>query len=284
MGYCQGGRPESPIEDGTSSAEGRVGRPRPPEQRMDLSVVIPAYDEQDNIAPLVEEVWAALPAGLRCEVVCVDDGSTDRTAERVRARIAGGREIRLLRHKTRYGQSAAIVSGVRAARGRWIVTLDGDGQNVPADIAVLLERRDAAGPGSPIRLVMGWRVERRDGPMRRASSRIANAVRRRVLRDDTPDSGCGLRLFSREVFLALPVFDHMHRFLPALVKHAGWEVVSVPVRHRPRMRGRSSYGVQDRLWSGIVDVLGVGWLRKREIHTELRDGRNSSNGSDGAGP
>jgi dolichol-phosphate mannosyltransferase len=153
-----------------------------------------------------------------------------------------------------------------AARGRLVATLDGDGQNDPADIPALLVRwraegGDAADAG-PM-LLAGWRAARSDDWLRRLSSRVANGVRSRALGDGTPDTGCGLKLFARESFLALPYFDHMHRFLPALVRRHGGRVISVPVRHRPRRRGQSHYGVWNRLWVGIVDLGGVMWLRRR---------------------
>jgi dolichol-phosphate mannosyltransferase len=173
----------------------------------------------------------------------------------------------VVRHQAPQGQSFAVATGVRAARGRWIATLDGDGQNDPADIPRLLAARDAAGasaasPGGPL-LLAGYRKARSDSWLKRVSSRVANGVRGRLLGDSTPDTGCGLKLFEREAFLALPHFDHMHRFLPALFLRAGGSVISVEVGHRPRTRGRSHYGVMNRLWVGIVDIFGVLWLMKR---------------------
>jgi dolichol-phosphate mannosyltransferase len=160
------------------------------------------------------------------------------------------------------GQSAAIRSGVKAARGAWIATLDGDGQNDPADIPALW-RIAQDSPATPRLLIAGHRSRRQDSPSKRRASRIANAVRRRLLHDDTPDTGCGLKLFRRDLFLDLPYFDHMHRFLPALVLREGGVVRSVPVNHRPRERGVSKYGVFDRLAVGITDLIGVMWLRRR---------------------
>jgi glycosyltransferase involved in cell wall biosynthesis len=168
----------------------------------------------------------------------------------------------LLRHSARSGQSAAVHSGVRAARAPWIATLDGDGQNDPHDLINLLAARgEPANAG--VRLFMGNRTTRRDTWLRRLSSRIANGVRGGLLGDGTPDTGCGIKVFERETFLQLPVFDHMHRFLPALFQRAGSRVVSVPVNHRPRTRGRSKYGLHNRLWVGIVDLFGVMWLKAR---------------------
>ncbi len=225
-----------------------------------VSVVVPVHNEAENIERLVEEIRAALDGYADYEVVYVNDGSDDETAERLRAVRRTFPRLRILHHDRRCGQSAALWTGVRAARGRWIATLDGDGQNDPADIPRLLEiARAEGGPA----LVCGYRGERRAGWVTRISSRIANAVRGALLRDRTPDTGCGLKVFRREVFLELPFFDHMHRFLPALVMRNGGRVVSVPVRDRPRTRGRSHYGVWNRLWIGLVDLTGVLWLQRR---------------------
>jgi dolichol-phosphate mannosyltransferase len=170
--------------------------------------------------------------------------------------------LRVLRHSFRSGQSAAVASGVRAARAPWVATLDGDGQNDPADIPKLIAARESP-LGRGVQLIMGNRTTRKDTPFRRLQSRVANGVRGALLGDGTPDTGCGIKLFSREVFLDLPRFDHMHRFLPALFQRHGARVVSVPVNHRARMRGTSKYGMLNRLWVGIVDIAGVMWLRRR---------------------
>jgi dolichol-phosphate mannosyltransferase len=237
---------------------------------MDLSVVIPVKNEAGNIAPLVAEITAALAIGLAgrvaYEIIYVDDGSGDATEAEIRRLQRGLPQLRLVRHAHTCGQSAAIRSGVKAARGRWIATLDGDGQNDPADIPALWrivqENADRCAETPPL-MIAGHRARRRDSWSKRQASRIANAVRRRLLHDDTPDSGCGLKLFPRALFLDLPYFDHMHRFLPALVLREGGSVRSVPVNHRPRRRGASKYGVFDRLGVGIVDLAGVMWLRRR---------------------
>ena len=227
-----------------------------------LSVVVPVRNEAENILPLVAEIAAAL-AGIAHEIVYVDDGSTDATPERL-AEAARRFGLRRRRHRASCGQSAAIVTGVRAARGCWIATLDGDGQNDPADIPTLFLRAqaEAARDQGPV-LVTGHRVRRRDSRIKRLSSRVANKVRAAMLRDATPDTGCGLKVFRRELFMALPHFDHMHRFLPALVLRAGGRTWPVPVGHRPRTRGRSNYGTLDRLGVGIVDLFGVWWLQRR---------------------
>jgi dolichol-phosphate mannosyltransferase len=235
---------------------------------MELSVVIPVRNEAPNIAPLVTEIRAALDGVCAYEIVYVDDGSGDETAATVRALARDFPALRLLRHRQSCGQSAAIRTGVRAARAPWIATLDGDGQNDPADIPRLFALARAA-PASPPLLIAGYRRKRRDSAMKRLSSRIANGVRGRLLADDTPDTGCGLKLFPRALFLALPFFDHCHRFLPALVKREGGRILSVPVNHRPRQRGRSNYGTLDRLFVGIADLVGVMWLMRRAKNPEL---------------
>ncbi len=235
---------------------------------MELSVVIPVKNEAGNIAPLVGEIVAALDGLAEYEIVYVDDGSDDMTVAEIRHLQAGLPQLRLVRHQASGGQSAAVRSGVKAARGSWIATLDGDGQNDPADIPALWQiARDSAAT-SPL-LIAGHRARRRDSWSKRHASRIANAVRRRLLHDATPDTGCGLKLFPRALFLDLPYFDHMHRFLPALVLREGGVVRSLPVNHRPRHRGASKYGVLDRLWVGIADLAGVYWLCRRHARPLL---------------
>ena len=219
-----------------------------------VSVVVPVRNEAPNVAPLVAEIRAAL-AGVAHEIIYVDDGSTDETPAALRA--AG---VRSLRHRESCGQSAAVITGVKAARGRWIATLDGDGQNDPADIPRLLARAQAHGGDL---LVAGHRVNRRDTATKRFTSRIANRIRARLLRDATPDTGCGLKVFPRALFLELPHFDHMHRYLPALALRQGAAVVSEPVNHRPRIRGVSNYGTLDRLMVAFLDLVGVAWLQRR---------------------
>jgi dolichol-phosphate mannosyltransferase len=236
---------------------------------MDLSIVIPVRNEAGNIAPLVAEISAALDAsGLAYEIVYVDDGSTDTTAAELGRLQAANARLRIVRHARSYGQSAAIRSGVKAARAGWIATLDGDGQNDPADVPSLWRIARAA-PATPPLLIAGHRTRRQDSWTKRCSSKIANAVRRRMLRDDTPDTGCGLKLFPRALYLDLPFFDHQHRFLPALVLRGGGIVRSLPVNHRPRERGSSKYGTWDRLWVGISDLFGMMWLCRRQKVPEL---------------
>lgn len=244
--------------------------PPPPSPGRDpaLSVVVPVHDEEGNVLPLIAELRAALDGLTTYEIVFVDDGSDDATAEQLMAaaleRPAGSDgAVRVLRHSTSCGQSTALRTGVAHARGALVATMDGDGQNDPADIPLLLARLTSPERPPALAMVAGWRTSRRDDWLVRLSSRVANAVRGRLLGDGTPDTGCGLKVFDRETFLRLPYFDHMHRFLPALVRRAGGEVESVPVHHRPRVHGRSHYGLHNRLWTGIVDLAGVIWLIRR---------------------
>jgi len=211
---------------------------------------------------LVEEVAAAC-RDLAFEILVVDDASTDESASRIRRAMPsfGGR-LRLIQHRRNAGQSAGVCSGVDAARGRIVVTLDGDGQNDPADIPALVAALGEHAGQYPV-IICGHRQRRQDTWVRRLSSRIANGVRARALGDATPDTGCGLKAFERSLFMQLPRFNHMHRFLPALVRRSGGEAVSVPVNHRPRLHGQSKYGIGNRLWVGIVDIFGVMWLQRR---------------------
>lgn len=237
-------------------------------QASALSVVVPVFNEAENIQPLIAEIEAALaPSGMGFEIVYVDDGSRDDTPRRLAEARARYRRLRVVRLRRNCGQSTAILAGVRAARAPLIATLDGDGQNDPADIPRLL----AALPRgvSPAPLVAGLRRKRQDNWLRRISARIANGLRRRLLHDGTPDTGCSLKLFERETYLGLPFFDHMHRFLPALFRRQGLGVIHVSVGHRPRARGVSKYGVMNRLWVGIVDLFGVMWLQRRMTSPEI---------------
>ncbi len=230
---------------------------------LDVSVVIPVCNEQENVEPLAREIHAALSGRYTFETIFVDDGSSDGTAQAVlAARGSGMPEIRLIRHSVRSGQSAAVATGVRDARAPWIATLDGDGQNDPADIPKLLDAFRQS-KSDRLRLVMGNRTTRRDTWLRRLSSRVANGVRGGLLKDGTPDTGCGIKVFDRAVFLDMPRFNHMHRFMPALFQREGYEVISVPVNHRERTRGKSKYGLHNRLWVGIVDLFGMMWLIRR---------------------
>jgi dolichol-phosphate mannosyltransferase len=223
-----------------------------------LSVVVPVRNEQDNVAGLIAEINSALQ-GVVHEIIYVDDGSTDATYATLVNLKQQYQQLRIVQHLKSCGQSTAVRTGVKFAKHPWIATLDGDGQNDPADILKLI-----AAMQEGVDLIGGnRRASRRDTWIKRMSSVIANTVRSKMLKDDTPDTGCGLKLFNREAFLDLPYFDHMHRFLPALIKRRGGKIVSVPVSHRNREHGKSNYGTIDRLLVGIVDLFGVAWLQRR---------------------
>lgn len=234
-----------------------------------LSVVVPVHNEEDNVAPLVGEIVAALRGHVDFEIVYVDDTSKDATLQRLRALQATVPELRVIRHLGNAGQSTAVRNGVKAARAPWIATLDGDGQNDPADIPKLLAQRGAA--TADTKLFAGWRVNRQDSGSKRWASKFANGIRSRMLRDATPDTGCGIKLFERAAFLDLPYFDHMHRYLPALMQRAGWQTVSVPVNHRHRTAGVSKYNNLGRAIVGIKDLFGVSWLIQRSRRTAVEE-------------
>lgn len=225
----------------------------------EISVVFPVFDEEANLAVLLDEIERALRDGPSYEIVAVDDGSTDGSLALLRDRAADDPRLRVLASPRRSGQSAALTAGLRATRASVVVTLDADLQNDPADIPRLL----AALPGHD--LVSGVRRRRRDTWVRRISSRLANGVRQRVLDDGVRDVGCSLKAYRRRFLTGLPTFDGVHRFLPALVRFQGGRIREIEVNHRHRLHGRSKYGIADRLGRGIVDLLGVVWLRRRWI-------------------
>ena len=230
-----------------------------------LSVVVPVRNEAGNIAPLVEEIAAALAARGRFEIVYVNDGSSDATETELLGLMSSRPWLRQVKHAVSCGQSSAVRTGVAAARAPIVVTLDGDGQNDPAFIPKLIEAIEK--DGSRVGLVAGQRVGRKASGFKKFQSRVANSVRGAVLRDGTRDTGCGLKAFRRDVFLALPYFDGLHRFLPALVRREGYEIAYVDVVDRQRRHGQSNYGMWDRLWVGLLDLAGVWWLirRKRRV-------------------
>jgi dolichol-phosphate mannosyltransferase len=234
-----------------------------------LSVVVPVFNERDNIEALVGEIVTHLRSGPEFEIIYVDDHSTDDTPLVLQAIKKEVRQLRVLRHQTQSGQSTAIRNGVKAARAGWVVTLDGDGQNDPADIPKLLAARDAS--GKETKLFAGWRVDRRDSASKRWASRWANAIRQRLLRDATPDTGCGIKLFERAAFLDLPYFDHMHRYLPALMQRAGFKTQSIPVNHRNRASGVSKYDNLHRALVGLRDLRGMAWLISRSKPTAVSE-------------
>ena len=239
---------------------------------MEVSIVVPVHNEADNISALLAEIVTAMDQAKAYEIIYVNDGSNDDTAAVLNQALPHVRALRVIYHRQSCGQSTAIHTGVKAARYPYIATLDGDGQNDPADIPrlyeVLMQQRRV---NSNLWMVAGWRNERHDSAWRRFSSKVANEVRSRLLGDHTPDTGCGLKVFLRDEFLALPYFDHMHRFLPALILRAGGRVISEPVNHRARTHGYSKYGTLDRLWVGVVDILGVIWLQKRAKLPEISE-------------
>jgi dolichol-phosphate mannosyltransferase len=234
-----------------------------------LSVVVPVHNEEDNVAPLVAEIVTALRNRIPFEIVYVDDTSRDATLARLRALQASTPELRVVRHLANAGQSTAVRNGVKAARAPWIATLDGDGQNDPADIPKLLAQRETT--ATDTKLFAGWRVNRQDSGSKRWASKFANGIRSRMLRDATPDTGCGIKLFERDAFLDLPYFDHMHRYLPALMQRAGWQTLSVPVNHRHRTAGVSKYNNLGRALVGIKDLFGVSWLIQRSRRTVVEE-------------
>jgi len=235
-----------------------------------LAVVVPVHNETENIAPLVAEIKAALTGTHPFEIIYVDDGSTDATLQTLKDLGKQTPELRIIQHHICSGQSAAVATGVRVAHADIIATLDGDGQNDPADIPKLFDVISQA-PDPDNMMVAGRRANRQDSLLKKFSSRIANNVRECLLRDDTQDTGCGLKVFTRKAFLEMPHFDHMHRFLPALMKRRGGTIVSVDVNHRPRERGQSKYGVMNRLWVGIVDLFGMMWLQRRARNTDITE-------------
>lgn len=229
---------------------------------MKISVVVPVHNEADNVATLISEIHQALSHLDAYEMIFVDDGSTDETRTKLQQAMQHFAALRVLTHQWSCGQSRAVHTGVFAAQYDWIATLDGDGQNDPADIPALVSVLQQQN-NQNLWMLAGYRMQRNDTGWRKFSSRFANTIRQAILHDQTPDTGCGLKLFQRDRFLSLPYFDHMHRFLPALVQIAGGQVLSVKVKHRSRQFGVSKYGTLDRLLAGIVDLLGVLWLKQR---------------------
>ena len=244
-----------------------VDLPSSDREPVAVSIVVPVRNEADNVAPLVAEIIGALDGRWVYEIIYVNDGSTDATAERLVALIKQHGQLRQLKHADSAGQSAAVRSGVRAARGAIVATLDGDGQNNPAFLPDLIAAVENG--GGRIGLAAGQRVGRKDTGFKKMQSKIANAVRNAILKDGTRDTGCGLKAFPREVFLSMPYFDGLHRFLPALVRREGFEIAYVDVTDRPRHSGVSNYGFFDRLWIGVMDLAGVWWLIRRKKPTPV---------------
>lgn len=239
--------------------------------KPEIAVVVPVHNEQENLDSLIGEIRTALEGVTgNFEIIYVDDGSTDDTLTKLVHLQKDCPQLRVLQHLNCCGQSAAVITGVEAARAGIIATLDGDGQNDPADIPALLETLQAASEPDLL-LVAGLRAKRKDTWVKRLSSKIANSIRGGLLKDNTPDTGCGLKVFTRRAFLGMPHFDHLHRFLPAMMIRQGGSVVSVPVNHRPRERGKSKYGTLDRAAVGIVDLFGVFWLQRRASLPKVKE-------------
>ncbi|MEM9123403.1 MAG: glycosyltransferase family 2 protein [Pseudomonadota bacterium] len=273
--------PLSPADDGSQA-------------QAPLTIVVPLYNEAGNILPLIEEISAALDGIVAYEILLIDDGSSDKTAEEMALAAQRNQAVRTLFHRARSGKSAALWSALNHVRTPWVQMLDGDRQNDPADVAKLWQEVFVPAPPDRLGIVAGQRNRRNDGAVKMLSSRIANAVRRTLLSDGTPDTGCGFKMIRTEAFRAVPFFDGMHRFLPALVRRAGWEVMQFRVNDRARTHGVSKYGFFGRLGAGIVDLLGVVWLIKRgtfgTIDTkrgtiyERAVGAGGASGADGAEP
>lgn len=231
---------------------------------VQVSIVVPVHNEAENIEPLIEEIVTAMKEAEAYEIIYVDDGSNDQTTAILSQARQRFKALRVIRHEFSCGQSTAVRTGIKAAIYACIATLDGDGQNDPADIPRLYQKLMQLNQGDKsLWMVAGWRNKRHDSTWKLFSSKFANKVRSALLGDNAPDTGCGLKVFFRDKYLDLPYFDHMHRFLPALVIRAGGRVISEPVNHRARTQGYSKYGTLDRLWAGVTDLLGVLWLKKR---------------------
>ena len=231
-----------------------------------VSVVVPVYNERENLAPLLDEIAAAL-AGRPYEVVAVDDGSTDGSGDALVALRPRHPALRVVRFARNAGQSAAFAAGFRAARGAVLVTMDADLQNDPADVPALLEALERSG----VEAAVGWRMNRRDTGWKLVQSRIANGVRNRLNHETIRDTGCSLKAFRREAVADIPWFTGMHRFLPTLVKMRGGRVVEVPVHHRPRRFGTTKYGMWNRVFRALADALAVRWMQRRALRYEIRD-------------
>jgi len=240
-------------------------------KNLELSVVVPVFNERDNIIPLVDEIVVALNGLVNYEIIYVNDGSTDDTLEVLIDKQKICSQLRIFKHAKSCGQSAAVRTGVKGASADWIATLDGDGQNLPEDIPNLYKKAINAKEQDKIWLIAGWRKKRNDSWLKLKSSTYANAIRSWMLKDKTPDTGCGLKIFRRDIFIDLPNFNHMHRYLPALYQRAGGRVENVEVQHRARERGVSKYGFWNRAMIGAYDLFGVFWLIRRGTRPEISE-------------
>ncbi len=234
-------------------------------QAPEISVLVPVMNEAGNVRPLIDEICHTFK-GRPFEIIYIDDGSTDETETELKNCLSKIKELRVLRHKRRSGQSVAIRTGLLASKAPLIAVLDGDGQNIPSDLPSLEKALLASRPG--MGMAGGVRQGRKDSAMKKFASRRARNLRSWLLKDTHPDSGCGIKIVDREVFLRLPFFNHMHRFMSVLVRREGGTVIEVPVSHRARNQGNSKYGILDRLLVGISDIVGVMWLLRRSNHPE----------------
>ncbi len=230
---------------------------------MDLTVIVPVRDEAGNLAPLMEEIHAALDGVMDYEVIFIDDGSRDGSGDELAGLGAKDPRVRVLVHATGSGKTRALINGIKVAGGPVIVTIDGDRQDDPQDIKKFWAKMTAGGAADLNLAISGWRTNRKDSRWKWLTSRIANRIRAALLGDNTPDSGCGFKMFPRDAFLELPRFDNMHRFLPALFKKYGCRLEVQEVSHRPRVQGKSKYGTFDRAWASLWDLMGVIWLQRR---------------------
>ena len=238
---------------------------------IDLSVVVPVFNERDNIIPLIDEIVESLNGFVSYEIVYVNDGSSDDTQQVLIEKQKSCNQLRILTHKQSCGQSYAVRTGVINATAPWIATLDGDGQNIPKDIPNLYKKAIESNPQEKVWLIAGWRKKRNDSWLKLKSSKYANAIRSWMLKDKTPDTGCGLKVFRRDIFMELPSFNHMHRYLPALYQRAGGNVENVEVSHRAREMGVSKYGFWNRALVGISDLISVSWLIRRGKRPEFTE-------------
>lgn len=233
-----------------------------------ISIVIPIHNEEENIKDLIYEIIDVMGT-YNYEIVAVNDGSSDRTEMVIKKLVQNNSNIKLITHLENYGQSAAVYSGIEAASGNIIATIDGDGQNNPEDI-ILLTQELLKNQDSQVKMAVGFRHQRQDSRVKIFSSKIANLIRSSLLEDQANDSGCGLKVFYKESFQNLPFFNHMHRFLPALFSIYGFSILNVKVSHRERKKGTSHYGTIDRLIAGLFDLAGVWWFKKRQIKIKIR--------------
>lgn len=237
-----------------------------------LSIVVPMFNEEGNVVGLLTEIAEVLSSHANHEIIVVEDGSTDGTLTELVKLLDQLPQLRIIQHDNNYGQSAGLISGIKAAEHPWIVTLDGDGQNDPTDIPHFITTAEKSGLylDTPL-LIIGHRTKRKDNTWKRFGSKLANFIRQCLLKDNCPDTGCGIKLFDRNTFLELPHFNHIHRYLPALFKCVKSSIINLPVNHRERKCGQSKYGNWNRLKVGITDLIGVSWLIRRSCQPKTHE-------------